>query len=61
MNIKEEIINSIDRNKGMYMGEIAKEMSLSYTNCMKYVMELKKEGVIMLQSNPAKYILTRSI
>lgn len=46
--------------RGMsYLGEIIKNLSLSYSKGIKYINEMKEEGLIDNSINPPKYDLAK--
>lgn len=51
------IIQYLRKNKTSYLGEILKNLSLSYSRGYKYMEELKEEGLVENRLSPPKYNL----
>jgi len=56
---KRAIVKFLTDNGVSYLGEIIKNLSLSYSSGHKYIEELKKEGFIDNTISPPKFNLTR--
>ncbi len=56
---KRAIVKFLTDNGVSYLGEIIKNLSLSYSSGYKYIEELKKEGFIDNTISPPKFNITR--
>ena len=54
---KRAILQYLKKHKTSYLGEILKNLSLSYTKGYKYMEELKNEGLVENRLSPPKYNL----
>ena len=56
---KKAILEFLSDNGMSYLGEIIKNLSLSYSKGIKYIHEMKEEGLIDNSINPPKYNLVQ--
>ena len=56
---KRAIVKFLTDNGVSYLGEIIKNLSLSYSSGYKYIEELKEEGFVDNTISPPKFNLTR--
>jgi len=54
-NTKEEILNYLKTHENSSLGEIVMNLSLSYTDGLNNLLELKNEGKVTNNSSPFKY------
>jgi len=57
INTKETILNYLRNHENSSLGEIVMNLSLSYTEGLNNIMELKNEGKIINKISPFKYSL----
>ena len=56
---KKAILEFLSDSGMSYLGEIIKNLSLSYSKGIKYIHEMKEEGLIDNSINPPKYNLVQ--
>ena len=56
---KRAILEFLSESEMSYLGEIIKNLSLSYSKGIKNILEMKKEGLIDNSINPPKYNLVQ--
>lgn len=56
---KRAILEFLSERGMSYLGEIIKNLSLSYSKGIKYINEMKEEGLIDNSINPPKYDLAK--
>jgi predicted transcriptional regulator len=58
---KRAIVEFLKNNGVSYLGEIIKNLSLSYSSGYKYMEELKEEGFVDTNLSPPKYNITQEL
>ena len=53
------ILEFLSDHEMSYLGEIIRNLSLSYSRGIKYIQEMKEEGLIDNSINPPKYNLVQ--
>jgi len=56
---KRAILEFLSESEMSYLGEIIKNLSLSYSKGIKNILEMKKDGLIDNSINPPKYNLVQ--
>lgn len=56
---KRAILEFLSESGMSYLGDIIKNLSLSYSKGIKYINEMKEEGLIDNSINPPKYDLAK--
>lgn len=56
---KRAILEFLSDNGMSYLGEIIRNLSLSYSRGIRYIHEMKEEGLIENSINPPKYNLVQ--
>jgi uncharacterized protein YutE (UPF0331/DUF86 family) len=56
---KRAVLEFLSESGMSYLGEIIKNLSLSYSKGIKCILEMKKEGLIDNSINPPKYDLVQ--